>query len=312
MTTLDDVFEEVTSEEVAPEMEVDNSQETDVESEQVAEPSIGDDAIDEVDTLETEPTEAVEPDTDGWQTILEEHGDLQVPLQVDGQTIYRSLKDLPANAMMREDYSRKTAELSQAKSAAEWAYDVQAAFQRDPQATIAAFQKAYRLDAGQQQQQQVEVDPYEDYDPDVQAVMRKMDEQNLALRSELEAVKQFQSTTQEREFRSGVEAELAETLKTFEGVDEMDVLSFATENRMRLPMAAEILWNRQQNASKATSAAASAKAKELSNERSRAKRQAGKDAVAATPKGGYDVESDAGNFSTIGELFELEMLKSSN
>ena len=292
-------------------MEVDNSQETDVESEQVAEPSIGDDAIDEVDTLETEPTEAVEPDTDGWQTILEEHGDLQVPLQVDGQTIYRSLKDLPANAMMREDYSRKTAELSQAKSAAEWAYDVQAAFQRDPQATIAAFQKAYRLDAGQQQQQ-VEVDPYEDYDPDVQAVMRKMDEQNLALRSELEAVKQFQSTTQEREFRSGVEAELAETLKTFEGVDEMDVLSFATENRMRLPMAAEILWNRQQNVSKATSAAASAKAKELSNERSRAKRQAGKDAVAATPKGGYDVESDAGNFSTIGELFELEMLKSSN
>jgi len=311
MTTLDDVFEEVTSEEVAPEMEVDNSQETDVESEQVAESFIGDDAIDEVDTLETEPTEAVEPDTDGWQTILEEHGDLQVPLQVDGQTIYRSLKDLPANAMMREDYSRKTAELSQAKSAAEWAYDVQAAFQRDPQATIAAFQKAYRLDAGQQQQQ-VEVDPYEDYDPDVQAVMRKMDEQNLALRSELEAVKQFQSTTQEREFRSGVEAELAETLKTFEGVDEMDVLSFATENRMRLPMAAEILWNRQQNASKATSAAASAKAKELSNERSRAKRQAGKDAVAATPKGGYDVESDAGNFSTIGELFELEMLKSSN
>ena len=311
MSNLEDVFEEVTSEEVAPEMEVDNSQETDVESEQVAEPSIGDDAIDEVDTLETEPTEAVEPDTDGWQTILEEHGDLQVPLQVDGQTIYRSLKDLPANAMMREDYSRKTAELSQAKSAAEWAYDVQAAFQRDPQATIAAFQKAYRLDAGQQQQQ-VEVDPYEDYDPDVQAVMRKMDEQNSALRSELEAVKQFQSTTQEREFRSGVEAELAETLKTFEGVDEMDVLSFATENRMRLPMAAEILWNRQQNASKATSAAASAKAKELSNERSRAKRQAGKDAVAATPKGGYDVESDAGNFSTIGELFELEMLKSSN
>lgn len=311
MSNLEDVFEEVASEEVAPEMEVDNSQETDVESEQVAEPSIGDDAIDEVDTLETEPTEAVEPDTDGWQTILEEHGDLQVPLQVDGQTIYRSLKDLPANAMMREDYSRKTAELSQAKSAAEWAYDVQAAFQRDPQATIAAFQKAYRLDAGQQQQQ-VEVDPYEDYDPDVQAVMRKMDEQNLALRSELEAVKQFQSTTQEREFRSGVEAELAETLKTFEGVDEMDVLSFATENRMRLPMAAEILWNRQQNASKATSAAASAKAKELSNERSRAKRQAGKDAVAATPKGGYDVESDAGNFSTIGELFELEMLKSSN
>lgn len=311
MSNLEDVFEEVASEEVAPEMEVDNSQETDVESEQVAEPSIGDDAIDEVDTLETEPTEAVEPDTDGWQTILEEHGDLQVPLQVDGQTIYRSLKDLPANAMMREDYSRKTAELSQAKSAAEWAYDVQAAFQRDPQATIAAFQKAYRLDAGQQQQQ-VEVDPYEDYDPDVQAVMRKMDEQNLALRSELEAVKQFQSTTQEREFRSGVEAELAETLKTFEGVDEMDVLSFATENRMRLPMAAEILWNRQQNVSKATSAAASAKAKELSNERSRAKRQAGKDAVAATPKGGYDVESDAGNFSTIGELFELEMLKSSN
>ena len=114
MSNLEDVFEEVASEEVAPEMEVDNSQETDVESEQVAEPSIGDDAIDEVDTLETEPTEAVEPDTDGWQTILEEHGDLQVPLQVDGQTIYRSLKDLPANAMMREDYSRKTAELSQA------------------------------------------------------------------------------------------------------------------------------------------------------------------------------------------------------
>tara|TARA_R110000765_G_scaffold336710_1_gene427042 strand:- start:324 stop:560 length:237 start_codon:yes stop_codon:yes gene_type:complete len=74
-------------------------------------------------------------------------------------------------------------------------------------------------------------------------------------------------------------------------------------------MAAEILWNRQQNNSKATSAAAQAKAKELSAERSGAKRKAGKDAVAATPKGGYDVESDAGDFNTIGELFELEMLK---
>lgn len=74
-------------------------------------------------------------------------------------------------------------------------------------------------------------------------------------------------------------------------------------------MAAEILWNRQQNQSKATSAAAQAKAKELSAERSEAKRKAGKDAVAATPKGGYDVESNAGDFSTIGELFEIEMLR---
>tara|TARA_R110001606_G_scaffold44308_4_gene116231 strand:- start:10446 stop:10877 length:432 start_codon:yes stop_codon:yes gene_type:complete len=139
--------------------------------------------------------------------------------------------------------------------------------------------------------------------------MRKMDEQNAMLRSELDSVKQFQETSKDREFRQGIEAELAQTLTQFEGVDEMDVLAFATENRMRLPMAAEILWNRQQNNSKATSAAAQAKAKELSAERSGAKRKAGKDAVAATPKGGYDVESDAGDFNTIGELFELEMLK---
>ena len=311
MSNLEDVFEEVASEEAPIEIEVDNSQEeTDVES-QVAEPIIEEDETFEADNSETEPVEEVEFDSDGWQTILEQHGDVQVPLQVNGETVMRPLKDLPASAMMREDYSRKTAGLSQMKSAAEWAYDVQAAFQRDPQATIEAFSRAYKVQAGEQAQQPVE-DPYEDYDPDVALVMRRMDEQNSMLRSELEAVKQFQNTTQERELRSGIEAELAQTLQQFEGIDELEVLTFATEHRVKLPMAAEILWNRQQNASNATSAAAKAKAKELSAARSGAKRKAGKDAVAATPRGGYDVESDAGNFSTIGELFELEMLKSSN
>ncbi len=311
MSNLEDVFEEVSLEEAPSEIEVDNSEEgTDVES-QVAEPTIEENETFETDNSGTEPVDDVEFDADGWQTILEQHGDVQVPLQVNGETVMRPLKDLPASAMMREDYSRKTAQLSQMKSAADWAHDVQAAFQRDPQATIEAFSKAYKVQSGQQVQQQVE-DPYEDYDPDVALVMRKMDEQNSMLRSELEAVKQFQNTTQEREFRSSIEAELAQTLQQFDGVDEMAVLAYATDNKVRLPVAAEILWNRQQNASNATAAAAKAKAKELSAERSGAKRKAGKDAVAATPRGGYDVESDAGSFSTIGELFELEMLKSSN
>lgn len=308
MTNLEDVFQEVSQE--TAEIEVDNSQETDIEESPEVMDIDGEEPGEEADTPEMEPAEAVGDDAaDVWTTILEQHGDVEVPLQVNGETVMRPLKDLPGNAMMREDYSRKTAELSQQKSAAEWAYDVQAAFQRDPQATIEAFQKAYKLQGNAGEQQPV-ADPYEDYDPDVAAVMRKMDEQNAMLRSELDSVKQFQETTQEREFRQGIEAELASTLSQFEGVDELDVLAFATENRLRLPMAAEILWNRQQNDSKATSAAAQAKAKELSAERSGAKRKAGKDAVAATPKGGYDVESDAGDFSTIGELFELEMLKS--
>ena len=305
--SLEDMFQEVSSE--AIEAGVDNSQETDVES-PVAEYHDDTEPMDEVDTPEMEPTEEIVSEiADGaWDAILEQHGDVQVPLQVNGETVMRPLKDLPGNAMMREDYSRKTAELSQQKSAAEWAYDVQAAFQRDPQATIEAFQKAYRLQVNAGTPEPV-ADPYEDYDPDVAAVMRRMDEQNAMLRSELDSVKQFQETSKDREFRQSIEAELAQTLTQFEGVNEMDVLAFATENRLRLPMAAEILWNRQQNNSKTTSAAAQAKAKELSAERSGAKRKAGKNAVAATPRGGYDVESDAGDFSTIGELFELEMLR---
>ena len=309
--SLEDLFQEVSVEE-APEAEVDNSIETDIVESPVAEQPDDTEPVDEADTPDEEPAEEIvaEVAEDAWTTILEQHGDVQVPLQVNGETVMRPLKDLPNNAMMREDYSRKTAELAQQKSAAEWAYDVQAAFQRDPVATIQAFQKAYAVEAPQEQP--VQSDPYEDYDPDVAAVMRKMDEQNAALRSELDSVKQFQETSQEREFRQGIEAELAQTLSQFEGVSEMDVLAFATENKMRLPMAAEILWNRQQNESKVASEAAKAKAKELSAERAGAKRKAGKEAVAATPKGGYDVEPDTGDFSTIEELFELEMLKQSS
>ena len=105
MTNLEDVFEEVSSE--ATEIEADNSEvieETGIEESEEVMDSDGDEPVEEADTPEMEPADAVEDDAaDVWTQILEEHGDVQVPLQVNGETVMRPLKDLPGNAMMRED-----------------------------------------------------------------------------------------------------------------------------------------------------------------------------------------------------------------
>jgi hypothetical protein len=320
MADLLDVYTEVAAQEnLEPVTEVEETEAT------IDNPDDGTDEVTDVEEVgeETDPVEAAdtpdgEPEADdgdveapeetsglSWDEIAERYGDVEVPLTVNGETVYKKLSELPSNAMMREDYSRKTAEISQAAKAAEWAYEVRDAFARDPEGTIAAFEKAYNI---QRAPQQPESDPYEDYDPDIAAVMKRLDEQNAALRQELDSIKQFQGRQQEDSFRAEVEAELAATMQEFEGeFEEVELLKFATERKMTLPDAAEVLWARNQRQRTAAEAEAATKAREAAATRKTQKRKQAKDTVKAAPKGGYDVEPSTDDFNNISELFDIVM-----
>ena len=133
-----------------------------------------DDIEDDADTDDESPAD--DDDDFDWNEILERYGDRTVQLTVNGEIVEKPLKDLPSMAMMREDYSRKTAEVSQKAKAAQWAQDVQEAFANDPAGTLDAFARAYKIQIGGPAADEPQADPYEDFDPDVAQVLRQRDE----------------------------------------------------------------------------------------------------------------------------------------
>ena len=242
-----------------------------------------------------------------WNEILEKFGDRPVPLKVNGQIVERPLREAFDGAMMREDYSRKTAELSDAARAAQWAQDVQESFARDPHGTLEAFAKAYGVQPNALTAPVPQTDPYEDFDPDVAAVMRKMDEQEARHQAELEAIRQQTQSFEQKQIVAEVQKEIAGLRQVYgESFDEEATLRAAVQFNMDLTEAAELLEDRRIAAlsrqAEATGSAASAAAAKQAE----AARQAKKKRAAGTTTKGYDASSEtAESFNTISELFEI-------
>jgi len=299
-------------------VEVDN---LDTEADEVEDETVEDIEVDDdSDTDEEEPDDldddespedvVVEDDGFNWDEIEEKYGDRPVKLIVNGQEVEKPLRELRNMAMMREDYSRKTAEVAQAAKAAQWAQQVQASFEDDPFGTLQAFAEAYGIDFGGSPEP--DVDPYEDLDPDVAVILRKMDEQEARHQQELQAVRAQTEAITEKELVAEIKSEVAELKNQFgPDLDELEMMRVAAYYNVPLKDAAfRVMGEKYWSMSEAEKAAA-AKAEAAASERTGRKTGSAKKRASSTSKRGYDgsgatsVSKD--DFANIGELFEIEL-----
>jgi hypothetical protein len=306
---LESIFEEVVA--TDSEVVVDNPDGTDVEDTGADDLSAFEDIEDDEDsdTPEAEPDADVVEDDFDWNEIVAKYGDREVPLLVDGVEVRKPLKELPNMAMMREDYSRKTAEIAQEKRAAQWAQDVQDSFKRDPEGTLRAFAEAYEIPTGAQPPSQVPAaDPYEDFDPEIAAVLRKMDEQEQRHQAELATVRRQTESLTDQQIKAEVQAEF-EAVKAFYGddLDPVEMLGVAQQFQMTLADAAEFVVGRKLLAQSKVASQAGATAAKVAADRETSERKASKKraAGAATPAFNAGGVLDDNDFNSISELYEL-------
>lgn len=313
---MEDGIEDIFAEELSGSDDTDSL----VEDEVVDNPDDGADDFEDQPELEDEDDiEDDDADTDDeppadddddfdWNEIVERYGDRTVQLTVNGEIVEKPLKDLPSMAMMREDYSRKTAEIASKAKAAQWAEDIQASFDRDPVGTLEAFARAYNISLDSNQAPDVpETDPYEDFDPEVAQVLRQRDQLLLQQQQQLEALTTQYQTIEHQRLMADVKAEVGALKQEFgEDLDHIEMLRIAAEYNMPLREAAETLVGRQayqksKEQLKLEADAARVGSRKADDARKTAKKRA---SGTATKKfSASDVSVD--DFSDIGELFEI-------
>ena len=314
---MPDGIEDIFAEEMSAELDsavVDSQEDLDIENpldgaddfEDQPELDDEDDVEDVADTAK--PPADVDDDFD-WNEILERFGDRTIQLTVNGEVVEKPLRELPNMAMMREDYSRKTAEVSQRSKAAQWAQDVQEAFATDPAGTLEAFAKAYKIELGAPAPTGPVVDPYEDFDPEVANVLRQRDDQLVQQQQQIEQlIGKFGNIEHERVV-ADVKAEVASLRSEFgDELDHMEMLRVAAAYNMPLREAAEHLVGKQyytktKAQSQMDSEAGKIGARKADDERQQAKRRA-----AGTSTKKFDASNvSSEDFSDIGELFEINL-----
>jgi hypothetical protein len=252
-----------------------------------------------------DPPVADEDDAFDWNEILDRYGDRPVPLKVNGEIVERPLREAFDGAMMREDYSRKTADVSRLTQAAQWAQDVQESLAKDPEGTLRAFAEAYRVDSLEALQQ---VDPYEDMDPDVAAVLRRLDEAENRHQAELAELNNRTLNFEHQKMVEEVKHEVSSLANTYEDFDEGAVLQTAIQFNLSLAEAAELWDDRRLAASARQNAVTGASASQAAKVAAEANRKAKKKRAAGTTIKGYDAsDTSIEDFDTISELFEIEM-----
>jgi hypothetical protein len=187
---------------------------------------------------------------------------------------------------------------------------VQAAFANDPIATLQAFAQAYGVDPSFGQASNApEVDPYEDLDPDVAAVLRKMDEQESRHQSELARVRDQVSQFQSQQIMEEVKAEVRELRDEFgDDLDTVEMLRIAATHNVPLREAAEFVVGRQYFAKSKEQLAVEAQAREAGEKRSTQNRDRSKKRASGTATKKFDASDvSVEDFDTISELFEIEM-----
>lgn len=275
----------------------------------------------ELDTDIESPQAEGEADHSDWWA---ENADRLVPIKVAGEEKLVPLATLRDERMMREDYSRKTAELAEARKFAEWAQDVQYSLQQDPQGTIQAFAQAYGVQLGALAKPEAaapEVDPYEDWDPDMAQMAKAFDAKLSQLTEHYESkIAQIEAQTgqitHERMVQEAqAEMRQLETQFTEAGVefDPLGVLKIATENEIPLTQAAYLWAGNNAIASgktKAEATAAAQKAADITaNANESQRKQAKKRASSAVTKN-YDASDvPTEQFETLTDLFKIEMAR---
>ena len=272
------------------------------------EPDDEDDVDDVEDTDDDPPSDVNEDGVEWWNEILDRYGDRTVQLTVNGEIVEKPLKDLPSMAMMREDYSRKTAEVSQKAKAAQWAQDVQEAFANDPVGTLEAFARAYQINIGGPQDEPA-VDPYEDFDPEVAQVLRQRDELLAQQQRQLEQLTSHFSSVENERLMAEVKAEVAELKSEFgDELDHLEMLRVAAAYNMPLREAAEHLVGKQYCSKTRQQLELDSEAGKIGARKADEERRTAKKRASGTATKKFDASKVAvEDFSDIGELFEINL-----
>jgi hypothetical protein len=267
------------------------------------------DTSDEEDPDDGDDSEPSAEDDFDFNDFLNKYGDRTVTVTVQGEPVEVKVKDLPNGYMMREDYSRKTAAVAEKERYATWAQDVQAAFANDPIGTLQAFAQAYGIDTGVSQPEVSDSDPYEDYDPEVAAVLRRLDEQEARYQQQLQMMESRVNEFQTQQLVEEVKAEVHGLREEFgDDLDTTEMLRLAATYNMPLREAAEHVVGRNYLAKSKEQIALEAQAKEAAKERTGQSRQKSKKRASGTATKRYDASDvPVEEFNTISELFEIEL-----
>lgn len=320
MADLTDVYEELVAEGDTDSSEVDNP-EAGITEENESEVTTEEDFSEDTPDLETdlEPEAETEANVLEWESIA----DSLIPVKVNGEEKLVSLKEYRDGIMMREDYSRKTAEIAQERPLIDWAKDIQYALANDPLGTINAIAEAYKVELSQPQQPVAtpEDDPYEDWDPDMAQLAKAMDTKLAQLTQHYEEKitrleSQTGQITHERMVQEAQnEMRNLEEQFTQAGFDfsPRDVLGIATSHGIDLTQAAYVWAGTQAvqgGASKSEAAAKAAEAASAAAEAGESQRQANKKRASSAGTKKYDAsDSSVEDFNSLTDLFNIELAR---
>lgn len=299
--------------EVEAELSADTDTETDV---QVDNPDVestdvddGEPDIDEQVDVDTDDDDNPEDDgidadhEDGSVWNWEEYSDQLVPWERGDETGQVTLKELRDGYMRQQDYTAKTQEIAEARRAAQWANDMLAALDRDPQGTIQAIAQAYGITEAQAEQATRQ--SLDDLDEDI----RPWAEAATRAEQYAQQMEQRLQQLEDERIKSEIRFELDSLANQFgESFNKVEVLQTAAQKNLNLEDAYWYLqgqrsFQQRQNDSQANAAAQ--QAADAQRQAAEAKRrQAKKQASSSSTKSFKASDIPADDFNDIGELFE--------
>jgi len=146
-------------------------------------------------------TEKVEMETQVSDTpFLETDNYLNhvVKVKLDGEELQVPLSEALAGYQRQADYTRKTQELAEQRNQMQYAATIQAALERDPEATIDLLARHYNIGRSQAAAVADEVDDFQSLDPQEQK-MRELDKRVASFeeyQSQMEVEKEIQKLQQ--------------------------------------------------------------------------------------------------------------------
>lgn len=274
-------------------------------SDETSDTEVDDDDIEDIDVdedsdEESEVDEDVSDETSEFD--FEAIKDQLVEITVRGQTSKVPLAELRNGYMRQADYTQKTQQIAADMQVVNWAKEMQAAFAKDPAATIRELQEHFNLLDDSD-------DEYSDLDPEVQPLAKAVKAQEREIVRLQRAAQANAEAAQQAQVQAGVRAELETMKSTYADFDPKIILPLAIAEQLTMVQAYKI-WKADQVANGAkVSAATKAKAEEAAERRAKAKRVAAK-----TAKGGSNKSTTGDDswksFDTFEELFEFESNKS--
>jgi len=96
---------------------------------------------------------------------VDEYSSYVVPVKVDGQELRVPLSEAISGYQRQADYTRKTQELAQQREEIQYAQAIQAALERDPEATIDLLSRHYGISRAEARAMAAEVEDTESLDP---------------------------------------------------------------------------------------------------------------------------------------------------